>query len=592
MISGLDNFGRKHGEEGQRITLTCTVKSGQPEETMLWVFNGTVVKVGGPRILRFDWIATRSDNLLNYTCMANNSATSEPLKKTVQLDIAYTPFLSVNGSKEIKSFEGQPLYITCDQISNPPSSEPNWWTVDDSGIYICEASNTMGTGSTNISINVLYPPSVRIDYNNYTENENRKELLCVANGNPDTYTFSRWEHKSEYGEYIRFIDGYTNGSLVLPTTQTKSYQDSGFYVCTVSNGVPDTHGQVNQSTDAFLSVRGKPVFVESNKKIFYGIVDEPTYIRFEVYSVPKVTEIQLKDINGVLLNRKTETAITNEPAMLRLRFHNTLVKSNGYQLKIHFSTFSEKDVGKYTMGIENRYGKATINFTIQAASPPSIPINFSVTPLVNDVFVNWLKNFDGGLEQTFFIEYQVEGNINWISVKSLNSSASAELSWQISGLLSTQTYFFRMFARNALGESNKTAIRIIQMKGKEKGMFTIFAVISSTGVVFIILLPAVICICIRNRCSGEVSGNRPRTITTDGPSIYDEIPSDHIPENFVPTYTNEPNDESGPRIRVERQLETNSDVYISESEVYQVNDDYLEPWVKNIISIRFMWIWD
>lgn len=88
MISGLDNFDRKHGQEGQRITLTCTVKSGQPEETILWVFNGTVVKVGGPRILRFGWIATRSDNLLNYTCMANNSATSEPLKKTVQLDIA------------------------------------------------------------------------------------------------------------------------------------------------------------------------------------------------------------------------------------------------------------------------------------------------------------------------------------------------------------------------------------------------------------------------------------------------------------------------------------------------------------------------
>lgn len=54
--------------------------------------------------------------------------------------------------------------------------------------------------------------------------------------------------------------------------------------------------------------------------------------------------------------------------MLRLRFHNKLVKSDGYQLKIHFSTFSEKDVGKYTMDIENRYGKATTNFTIKTAS--------------------------------------------------------------------------------------------------------------------------------------------------------------------------------------------------------------------------------
>ncbi|CAC5412282.1 unnamed protein product [Mytilus coruscus] len=350
-IRGSDNVDQLHGTEGQRITLTCTVKSGHPGETLLWTSNGTVIKVGGPRILTLDWFAKWSDHLQNYTCMANNSAMQEPLKKTVQLDIAYTPVLSTNGSTEIKSFEGQSLYVTCDQSSNPPSSEPNWWNVDvmglkrlfsnsrilyinvitrrDSGIYICEASNTVGTGSTNISINVLYPPSVRIDYNNYTENENRRELLCVANGNPDTYTFSRWEHKSKFGEHIRFINGYTNGSLVLPATRTKSYQDSGFYVCTVSNGVPDTHGQVNQSNDAFLFARA----------------DEPTYIRLEVYSVPKVTEIQLKDINGVLLNREREAVITDEPALLRLKFHNTLVKSDGYRLKIHFSTFSEIDVG-------------------------------------------------------------------------------------------------------------------------------------------------------------------------------------------------------------------------------------------------------
>ncbi|XP_063417532.1 hemicentin-2-like [Mytilus trossulus] len=509
MISGLDNFGRKHGQEGQRIALTCTVESGQPEETMLWTRNGTVVKVGGPRILRFDWIATRSDNLLNYTCTANNSATNDPLMKTVQLDIAYTPVLSANGSKEIQHFEGQSLYVTCDQSSNPPSSEPKWWHVDvmsikrlfsnsrilyinvitrrDTGIYICEAANTIGTGSTNISINVLYPPTVRIDYNNYTENENRRELLCVANGNPDKYTFSQWDQKSQFGEHIRFIDGYTNGSLVLPATPTKSYQDAGFYVCTVSNGVPDTHGQVNQSTDAFLSVQGKPVFIEGNKKIFYGIVNEPTYIRLEVYSVPKVTDIQLKDINGVIVNRQRDAVITDESALLRFKFHNTLVKVNGYQLKIHFSTFSQRDVGKYALDISNRYGKDTTNFTIQAAS-------------------------------------------------------------------------------------------------REEGMFTIFAVISSAAVVFIILLPAVLCSCIRNRCSGEVSGFRPRTIPTDGPSIYDEIPSDHIPDNFVPINTIESNDEVGiftmPRIQVERQLETKSDVYISESEVYQVNDDHLEPWVK------------
>ncbi|CAC5412283.1 unnamed protein product [Mytilus coruscus] len=116
------------------------------------------------------------------------------------------------------------------------------------------------------------------------------------------------------------------------------------------------------------------------------------------------------------------------------------------------------------------------------------------------------------------------------------------------------------------------------------GLFSIYAVISSAAVVFIILLPAVICICIRHRCSCEVSGNRPMTVPTESPSIYDEILSDHIFENFVPTNTIEPNDELRilkiPRTLVQSELETKSDVYVSGSEVYQVNEDDLQPWVK------------
>lgn len=82
-----------------------------------------------------------------------------------------------NGSTFISITEGQALSITCYQSSNPPSSGPKWWKLNgmgkmdlfandsglyvilvtrrDSGIYICEALNRIGTGSTNITINVL-----------------------------------------------------------------------------------------------------------------------------------------------------------------------------------------------------------------------------------------------------------------------------------------------------------------------------------------------------------------------------------------------------------------------------------------------------
>lgn len=93
-------------------------------------------------------------------------------------------------------------------------------------------------------------------------------------------------------------------------------------------------------------------------------------------------------------------------------------------------------------------------------------MNVSIKHLVNAVIISWHKNFDGGFEQTFYIEYKIEGKRNWKSVESLNTTSSAEVSWQITGLRSSQTYFFRMFARNSLGESSRTDVQIIKTKGK------------------------------------------------------------------------------------------------------------------------------
>lgn len=66
-------------------------------------------------------------------------------------------------------------------------------------------------------------------------------IYCSPDGIPDTYTFNRWEHQSEQGEHIRFLDGLENGTLILQTLP-QQYQISGRYVCTVSNGIPDING--------------------------------------------------------------------------------------------------------------------------------------------------------------------------------------------------------------------------------------------------------------------------------------------------------------------------------------------------------------
>lgn len=86
-------------------------------------------------------------------------------------------------------------------------------------------------------------------------------LVCKAKGVPDRYTFFEWEHKSYYGDHIRFISGDQNGSLYLPRNDKRDsgYQDNGYYICTASNGIPDSYGVVRQSAEVYLVVKGKVV---------------------------------------------------------------------------------------------------------------------------------------------------------------------------------------------------------------------------------------------------------------------------------------------------------------------------------------------
>ena len=83
-------------------------------------------------------------------------------------------------------------------------------------------------------------------------------LDCIARGVPESYTYSRWEHKSMFGEHIRYLDGFGNGTLSLQNkSKLKRYQDNGLYVCHVSNGVLNSNGMVVQMGEYVLRAESK-----------------------------------------------------------------------------------------------------------------------------------------------------------------------------------------------------------------------------------------------------------------------------------------------------------------------------------------------
>jgi hypothetical protein len=82
-------------------------------------------------------------------------------------------------------------------------------------------------------------------------------LTCVPDGNPQSYSFYKWQHKSKYGVLIRELDAETNGVLTLPSILVEDgYQDSGEYVCTVGNGIVGRDGKVKQTGSDYITING------------------------------------------------------------------------------------------------------------------------------------------------------------------------------------------------------------------------------------------------------------------------------------------------------------------------------------------------
>lgn len=104
-------------------------------------------------------------------------------------------------------------------------------------------------------------PDVTIVYENYTVNAKSKKLICLPKGVSQNYTFFQWQHKSEYGDHIRFLDGSQDGILLLPNIQdfNTQYYDNGVYICTVSNGIPDVSGTSNRTAAVYLSISGMTI---------------------------------------------------------------------------------------------------------------------------------------------------------------------------------------------------------------------------------------------------------------------------------------------------------------------------------------------
>ncbi|CAH2237394.1 jg11249 [Pararge aegeria aegeria] len=198
------------------------------------------------------------------------------------LDVTFPPEVSIIGAdaSSLASLEegSSALTLECRADGNP--SPYVWWTKDgqvigtngpklirapisrnDSGIYGCQARNSLGTSdSVKIEIDVKFPPRVTwvgpdtvVEANLFSE----VTLECKADGNPSPSY--QWYHNPNLSALSGHLeDGYPISSTPQLLLHNVSYTQHGRYTCIASNHI-GLEERSHQSEAITLNVLGPPV---------------------------------------------------------------------------------------------------------------------------------------------------------------------------------------------------------------------------------------------------------------------------------------------------------------------------------------------
>ncbi|XP_076242835.1 neuromusculin isoform X2 [Calliopsis andreniformis] len=297
--------------EGSMVSLFCESGKGKPVPSVEW-FKGdqlleatNLTTIGDDRIgtgsSRLQMQITRDELGATFTCKVNSIALVEPLTVDVKLDVHVRPLkMDLNGVVG-HVLQGTNILLQCTVQAARPAANVTWQngteyldkntdriemfgtnvhenndgtsktvsylsftaTEYDNGRTLkCYAENSV-TRSENlepmkesVTIEVLYPPIVRMKPMNITVNETEDILIfCDYNANPATLTKVTWLRDDE--ELVLNEDHYEGGitEQTALTVKNASSSDMGTYKCILDNNV----GSSASEDVVEVSVLYKPV---------------------------------------------------------------------------------------------------------------------------------------------------------------------------------------------------------------------------------------------------------------------------------------------------------------------------------------------
>ncbi|XP_052103246.1 hemicentin-1-like [Mytilus californianus] len=304
---------------GNNITLACVVSAIPTHTAVYWtrkINNGNIVTLNPASSTKYSGSTIQSPSLTiidvdlsdegNYICHATNAVGTGQSSQAFLDVIVYIPNVTVSNVSPVEF--GNSVTINCTVTSTPAATQIVWQRTvnnvnttidissnrysggttsnpsltihnvqaDDQGLYFCQASNIVGTGSSNtVNLTVIGDPptSIAISPSQITVNESQAiTATCTAKGSPIiTYTWFKENSNTQL----------STGSVLQITSSTRT--NAGTYQCRASNNYGNSNATVR------VDVRHIPYVTTTQPP--QGIVGQAITIQCSYVSHPTATNV-------------------------------------------------------------------------------------------------------------------------------------------------------------------------------------------------------------------------------------------------------------------------------------------------------------
>ncbi|KAG3286739.1 nectin-1 isoform X3 [Ictidomys tridecemlineatus] len=178
----------KKGQDDKVLVATCTSANGKPPSVVSWETrlkgeaeyqeirnpNGTVTVIS-----RYRLVPSREAHRQSLACIVNYHM--DRFRESLTLNVQYEPEVTIEGFDGNWYLQRMDVKLTCKADANPPATEYHWTTLNGSlprgveaqnrtlffrgpinyslaGTYICEATNSIGTRSGQVEVNITDKP--------------------------------------------------------------------------------------------------------------------------------------------------------------------------------------------------------------------------------------------------------------------------------------------------------------------------------------------------------------------------------------------------------------------------------------------------